>query len=73
MFSMLFLWDMLICPGDCVISILTIFVGSPISVVSHSVHMSFFISSIVSSESAKSRRSLTQTVMITILLTSEQM
>jgi len=67
MFSMLFLWDMLICPGDWVISIPTIFVGSPISVVSYSVHISFFISSIVSSESVKSRRSSTQMVTIAIL------
>src|SRR6267154_5116893 len=45
----------------------TILVGSPISVVSHSVRMSFFISSILSAESANSRRLSTQMVTIAIL------
>src|SRR6267154_6598048 len=49
----------------------TILVGSPISVASHSVCMSFLISSIFSAESAKSRRSSTQTVMIAIFLLLE--
>ena len=58
--------DMQIFPGDWVISMPTIFVGSPISFVSHSDRMSAFISSICSAESAKSRRSSTQTVTIAV-------
>src|SRR6267154_6289935 len=49
----------------------TILVGSPISVASHSVRMSFLISSILSAESAKSRRSSTQTVTIAVFPLSE--
>jgi hypothetical protein len=49
----------------------TILVGLPISVVSHSAHILFFIASILSTESANSRRSSTQTVMMAIVSSPE--
>src|SRR6267154_1935022 len=50
----------------------TILVGLPMSVVSHSVRMSLFISFILSAESANSRRLSTQMVTIAILYLLER-
>jgi hypothetical protein len=71
---MLCFCDILICHNNCQCMILIpmILVGSPISIVSHLVCMSFFIFSMLFAESAKSRRLSTQMVIIAVLLSLEQ-